>query len=95
MARIVVSTFEALEVRAAAELGLAGPPGIATQRGHPPGLRCVRMADVRYQGQAHQVVVTVPPGPLDDQALDRIAGAFLEQYKEICDASGQPHPPRS
>jgi N-methylhydantoinase A len=79
----IVATFEELEARAAAELGLDFAPGLVVSGAAHEGLRCLRMADVRYQGQAHQVVVAVPPGPLDDQVLERIAGAFFEQYKEI------------
>jgi N-methylhydantoinase A len=87
----IVATFEELEARAASELGLRSSPKIAASGASHKGIRCIRMADVRYQGQAHQVVVNVPPGPLDDRVLDRIDGAFFEQYKEIYGV-GEPGP---
>ena len=79
----IVSTYEILEERAARELGLAVAPGIAASGGTGEGLRCIRMADVRYQGASTSGRRAGAPGPLDDRVLDRIAGAFFEQYKEL------------
>jgi N-methylhydantoinase A len=87
----IISTFQVLEVRAARALGLPDVPGIAITGASQEGLRCMRMADMRYQGQAHHVTVHVPPGPLDGRIVERLVEAFYEQYKEIYGV-GEPGP---
>jgi N-methylhydantoinase A len=40
-----------------------------------------RMVGARHRGQAHQLTVDVPDGPLDGAALDGIASAFRAAYR--------------
>lgn len=87
----LAATFEQLGRRAAAELGLAEVPAVVATGGEVAGVGCRRMADVRYRGQAHQLVVGVPDGPFDDRMVDRVAAAFFEQYKALY-GMGEPGP---
>ncbi|MGI8667843.1 MAG: hydantoinase/oxoprolinase family protein, partial [Jatrophihabitans sp.] len=64
---------------------LAGQAGQALLReGFPPEQhRCARTADLRYFGQAFEVRVPVPDGPLDQPALDAVAGAFHDAHRDL------------
>src|SRR5262249_1519825 len=52
----------------------------------PPGddsaLVVVRSADARYRGQAHQLTVPVPDGPLSDDDLTTVVKTFGEHYRQ-------------
>ena len=54
--------------------------------------RFVRTADVRYFGQAFEVRVPVPEGPLDQAVLDRVADDFHAEHRALYgyDFSGDP-----
>ncbi|TNC30942.1 hydantoinase/oxoprolinase family protein [Mumia zhuanghuii] len=45
--------------------------------------RFVRTADLRYFGQAFEVRVPVPDGPLDDAVLDGVAEAFHAEHRVL------------
>jgi N-methylhydantoinase A len=45
--------------------------------------RYVRSADLRYFGQAFEVRVPVPPGPLDKAAADDVAAAFHDAHRAL------------
>jgi N-methylhydantoinase A len=45
--------------------------------------RCVRTADLRYFGQAFEVRVPVPDGPVDAELADSVAKAFHEQHRRL------------
>lgn len=65
----------ALEARGHALLEREGIP--AERR------RMVRWAEVRYRGQAHQVMVPVPAGDLDGSAVEQVRAAFEERYEAL------------
>jgi N-methylhydantoinase A len=43
----------------------------------------VRTADLRYYGQAYEVRVDVPPGPVDDEVVKRVADAFHDEHRAL------------
>lgn len=43
----------------------------------------VKTADLRYAGQAYEVNVTIPEGPLDDAALDKMRNEFHAAHKQL------------
>ncbi len=45
--------------------------------------RMVRWAEVRYRGQAHQVMVPVPEGNLDRREVEEVRAAFEERYEGL------------
>ncbi len=45
--------------------------------------RMVRWAEVRYRGQAHQVMVPVPGGNLDQREVQEVRAAFEERYEAL------------
>ncbi|MGI8901320.1 MAG: hydantoinase/oxoprolinase family protein [Nocardioides sp.] len=45
----------------------------------------VRTADLRYYGQAYEVRVDVPDGPVDDALLAAVAGSFHDEHKALYD----------
>ncbi|MDQ3616878.1 MAG: hydantoinase/oxoprolinase family protein [Actinomycetota bacterium] len=45
--------------------------------------RFVRTADVRYYGQAYEVRVDVPDGPVTDRVFSRVAGSFHDEHKRL------------
>ncbi|MEU6422907.1 hydantoinase/oxoprolinase family protein [Streptomyces spiralis] len=47
-----------------------------------PDVRVERSADVRFRGQAHELTVVVPDGPVDADAVAQLSRAFSEQYRE-------------
>jgi len=53
----------------------------------------VRTADLRYFGQAFEVRVALPDGPVDEAALDLVAGRFHDEHRALygydfsCDGS--------
>jgi N-methylhydantoinase A len=71
----VGTTFEALRERAAAALDAEGFP--VEQH------RFVRTADLRYFGQAFEVRVPVPPGPVDKALADEVAEAFHGAHEQL------------
>lgn len=71
----IESRFAGLEARAREDLERSGFSGedVAMQR----------VADVRYQLQVHNVEVPLPPGPMTQEAADRIATDFEDRYERI------------
>lgn len=67
--------FAELQERAAAALDREG----FARNDH----RYVRSADLRYFGQAFEVRVPVPPGPLDKAAADDVAAAFHGAHRAL------------
>jgi N-methylhydantoinase A len=59
-----------------------------------------RSADLRYDGQAFEVRVTAPPGPVDDDFVARVTAAFHDEherlygyaYRDRRSAGGHEHP---
>jgi N-methylhydantoinase A len=73
--RLVQSGYDALAGRADAAL---------EQEGFPSGQRrFVRTADLRYFGQAYEVRVDVPEGPVDDAMLETVAGLFHDAHRAL------------
>jgi len=71
--------FDELDARAREEFGGAGATFTA-----------IRSADVRYRGQAHQLTVSVPNGPLGGEDLSGLTKRFHEVYRQTygIDADG-------
>jgi N-methylhydantoinase A len=67
--------FAELQERAAAALDREG----FARREH----RYLRSADLRYFGQAFEVRVPVPDGPLDKAAADDVAAAFHDAHRAL------------
>ena len=67
------AAFEALEQRGAAMLDRAGVA--------PEQRRFERTVDARYSRQSFELVVPVPPRPVDDAALKEIAAAFHDRHR--------------
>jgi N-methylhydantoinase A len=78
---VVAATYAELESRARRDLDLPERPGPDEAAGRGPVL--TRMADVRYRGQAHHLMVPVPDGPVGRETIDEIIHAFLVRYKEV------------
>jgi N-methylhydantoinase A len=56
--------------------------GALAEQGFGPGKqRLVRAADLRYYGQAFEVAVPVPDGPVDAGLADRVADAFHDAHR--------------
>jgi len=70
-AAALTQLFDELEARGRDELGNAGATFTVT-----------RSADMRFQGQAHQLTVPVPDGPLGDEDLSALAKRFHEVYRQ-------------
>lgn len=47
--------------------------------------RFVRTADLRYYGQAYEVRVEVPEGPVTDELIATVAGRFHDEHKVLYD----------
>ena len=69
----VAACFAEVETLAVAEL----PGGERPE----PDLRVDRSVDVRYRGQAHQLTVPAPRGPVTESTLVAIGHAFAEHYR--------------
>jgi N-methylhydantoinase A len=69
----VAACYAEVEARAAAQL----PPGAEPET----EVRVDRSVDVRYRGQAHQLTVPAPGGPVTESTLASISGAFADQYR--------------
>jgi N-methylhydantoinase A len=67
------AAFEALEQRGAAMLDRAGVA--------PEQRRFERSVDARYSRQSFELVVPVPPRPVDEAALAEIATAFHDRHR--------------
>jgi N-methylhydantoinase A len=80
----VAEIYEALTIRAAAALA---KEGFAAET-H----RYVRTADLRYFGQAFEVRVAVPEGPIDAAVLGEVADRFHAEHKGLYgyDFAGDP-----
>jgi len=80
----VESVYAQLTARADAALAVEG--FAAAQR------RFQRTADLRYVGQAFEVRVSVPEGPLDPVALEEVAAAFHAEHRVLYgyDFAGDP-----
>jgi N-methylhydantoinase A len=72
---VVSAHFEALRGRAAAALTAEGFDVTAQ--------RFERTADLRYFGQAYEVRVPVPDGPLDDGAVSAAVAAFHDAHERL------------
>jgi N-methylhydantoinase A len=71
----VQETYDALRARADAALA---------REGFAPEERVfVRSADLRYFGQAYEVRVEVPEGPVDDDLVAAVAGAFHDAHRAL------------
>ena len=78
----VALTFDELERRARRDLDLPErPPAGAGHRAGEPVY--TRLADVRFRGQAHHLMVPVPDGPIRRETIDEIIHAFVVRYKEV------------
>jgi N-methylhydantoinase A len=71
----VASTFASLEARAAATLDAEG----FLRAAH----RYLRSADLRYYGQAFEVRVPVPDGPVDAAVADATVDAFHDAHERL------------
>ncbi|MDD9349168.1 hydantoinase/oxoprolinase family protein [Mumia sp.] len=67
--------YDGLAARAAAALETEGFP--------PEAQRFVRTADVRYFGQAFEVRVPVPGGPVDADVVSAVAEAFHREHRSL------------
>jgi N-methylhydantoinase A len=70
-ATTLTQLFDELEARGRKELDDAGATFVMT-----------RSADMRFHGQAHQLTVSVPDGPLGDEDLSGLAKRFHEVYRQ-------------
>jgi N-methylhydantoinase A len=70
-ATTLTQLFDELEARGRKELDHAGATFVMT-----------RSADMRFHGQAHQLTVSVPDGPLGDEDLSGLAKRFHEVYRQ-------------
>ncbi|HEX5090910.1 MAG TPA: hydantoinase/oxoprolinase family protein, partial [Nocardioides sp.] len=80
----VAAAYDALAERAAAALSKEGFA--------PEQHQFARTADLRYFGQAFEVRVPVPDGPVDSSVLDQVADRFHAEHKALYgyDFSGDP-----
>ncbi|QNN52585.1 hydantoinase/oxoprolinase family protein [Nocardioides mesophilus] len=80
------SVLDAAEVRAGFE-ALSGRADAALAReGFAEGeRRFLRTADLRYFGQAYEVRVEVPDGPVDGALLARVADRFHDEHRALYD----------
>ena len=78
-ATVLTRLFDELAARGRAELGDANAAVAVT-----------RSVDMRFHGQAHQLTVSVPDGPLDDEDLSVLVKRFHEVYRQTygIDADG-------
>jgi N-methylhydantoinase A len=65
------------------ELSLRAGDALTTEGFPPDRHRFVRTADLRYFGQAFEVRVPVPDGPVDAVALDTVAKAFHDAHRGL------------
>jgi N-methylhydantoinase A len=65
---------------------------LAAEGFSPTDIRLVRSADLRYFGQAWEVRVDVPPGPLDRSAADLAVGRFHAAHQRTYGYSYAEHP---
>ena len=72
---VVQGVFDDLAAKADAALGREGFAG--------PDRKFVRTADVRYYGQAYEVRVEVPHGPVDDALFEAVAASFHDEHKAL------------
>jgi N-methylhydantoinase A len=70
-AALVTDLFDDLDARGRDELG-----------GADASFAVTRAADMRFRGQAHQLSVPVPDGPLGDEDLSALAKRFHEVYRQ-------------
>ena len=71
----VAAAYDELTARAAAALAVEGFA--------PEQHQFVRTADLRYFGQAFEVRVPVPEGPVDPTVLDEVAGRFHAAHRAL------------
>jgi N-methylhydantoinase A len=69
---VLASAFASLEAEGRAALETGEPE---------PRFSVARMVGARHRGQAHQLTVDVPDGPLDAAALGQIADGFRSEYR--------------
>jgi N-methylhydantoinase A len=67
---VVAAVFDALEAQAVGEL----PAGAGE-------LVVSRAVEARFRGQAHQLTVPAPPGPVSEASIAAIERAFLDRYR--------------
>src|SRR3954464_1467574 len=91
-----VSLASALEPAAVAaahdELTARASEALSTEGFAPAQHQYARTADLRYFGQAFEVRVPVPDGPVDASVLDEVAGRFHTEHRTLYgyDFSGDP-----
>jgi N-methylhydantoinase A len=73
--RAVAALFDVLQDQAASALAREGF--------RPPTGRFVRTADLRYYGQAYEVRVDVPDGPITSTLTDAVADSFHEAHRRL------------
>ena len=72
-------------------LAVVGPAARAGLAGHAPKgedglmelLAEVRLAELRYAGQGHELQIALPPGPLDRAAIEDLAERFEAEYERV------------
>jgi N-methylhydantoinase A/oxoprolinase/acetone carboxylase beta subunit len=65
------------------DMELAGSRIVAEAGVPPEQTRAVRMADVRYVGQGHEIRVPVPPGSLGPGSVEQIQESFDREYERV------------
>jgi N-methylhydantoinase A len=75
-----------------AELHAEADAALSREGFAPEQRRFVRSADVRYYGQAFEVRVEVPDGPVSEHLVHRVAAAFAAEHRRLYgyDLSGDP-----
>jgi N-methylhydantoinase A len=77
---LVQSLFDELEAAGAAALPPADHEAAAYE--------VIRSVDARYQGQAHQLTVGVPGGPLTDDDLAAVVKGFAARHEQVYGVPG-------
>jgi N-methylhydantoinase A len=56
----------------------------------PGRISSSRTVDMRYIGQGHEILVSVPHGPLGAHVIPKLIGAFEERYRHLYGRNGPP-----
>jgi N-methylhydantoinase A len=85
--RTAVARHSAVEVasveKVLADLEVAADDALAREGFEPEHRRFLRTADLRYYGQAFEVRVAVPDGPVTAGLLDAVADAFHAEHRAL------------
>ncbi|HEU4540202.1 MAG TPA: hydantoinase/oxoprolinase family protein [Jiangellaceae bacterium] len=85
--RTAVSRHSAVDVAAVekvlADLEVAADDALAREGFAPESRRFLRTADLRYYGQAFEVRVAVPDGPVTPELLDSVADTFHAEHRSL------------